>query len=80
MTGGTLKPAKYYWYLINFQWQHGEWSYKIAADSECNILGDKRTGHIILSLSVKEPKQIMEVWQNLMGDNTRQIDDIIEKK
>lgn len=79
ITGGALKPAKCYWYLIDFQWKNGEWSYKITDNLECNILGDKGTCHILLSLSVEEAKQIMGVWQNLTGDNTRQIDEIIEK-
>ena len=41
ITGGALKPSKCYWYLIDFQWQKGEWEYKITANSECTILGDK---------------------------------------
>ena len=26
--GGALKPAQWYWYLIDFQWKNGEWSCK----------------------------------------------------
>ena len=74
-----MKPSKCYWYLIDFQWQKGEWEYKITVNSECAILGDKGTGHIILSLPVEEARKIMGVWQDLIGDNTKQIDSIIEK-
>ena len=79
ITGGALKPAKCYWYLINFLWENKEWSYKITATLECKILGDKGTGHIILSLPVEESRQIMRVWKKLRKDNKRQINKIIEK-
>ena len=43
------------------------------------FLGDKCTDHIILSLPVKNPKQIMGLWHNLTENNTRQIHEITEK-
>ena len=74
-----MKPSKCYWYLVDFQWEKGEWSYKTTANTVCNILGDNKTGHNILSLPVEKAEKIMGVWQNLSGDNTTQIDAIIEK-
>ena len=74
-----MKPSKCYWYLVDFQWERGEWSYKTTANTVCNILGDNKTGHNILSLPVEKAEKIMGVWQNLSGDNTTQIDAIIEK-
>ena len=79
ITGGALKPSKCYWYLVGFQWQKGEWSYKPTDNTVCNILGDKKTGHNILSLPVDKAEKIMGVWQNLTGDNTTQINAIIDK-
>ena len=79
VTGRFLKLVKEYCYLIDFLWKDEEWGYIITVNSECRILGDKDTDHIIKSLPVEDPKQIMEIWQHLMGDNTRQINRIIEK-
>ena len=39
----------------------------------------QRTGHNILSLPVDKAEIIMGVWQDLTGDNTKQINAIIDK-
>ena len=56
-----------------------EWRYKTTAKTKYKILGDKVTYHMIPSLPVEEPKQIMEVWQKLTGKNTEQTGEIMEK-
>ena len=53
--------------------------YCIIANTECKIIRDKRTWNVIKTLPVEESKQIMCAWQKLTGDNTKQINDIIEK-
>ena len=60
--GGALKPAKCYWYLINFLLKNKEWNHKTTAESKCKIIGDKGTCHIVLNLLVEESRQIMGVW------------------
>ena len=79
ITGGALKPSKCYWYLVDFMWKQGEWFYRSTSNQSCRIVGDNGTGHIIRSLPVEESKEIMGVWQNLIGDNTCQIDALITK-
>ena len=80
ITGEGLKPSKCYWYLLDFQWKKGEWSYETTANTECNIVGDKRTWHTIPRLPVEETKKIMGVCQDLTWDNIKQIDAITEKQ
>ena len=59
ITSGALKPVKRYCYLIEFLWKDREWGYRLTVNSECRILVDKGTFHIIKSLPVEEPKHIM---------------------
>jgi len=33
ITGGVILPDKTFWYLIDFKWVNGAWSYKTVADS-----------------------------------------------
>jgi hypothetical protein len=32
VAGGALVPEKTFWYLIDFEWKNGEWSYKSTKD------------------------------------------------
>ncbi len=59
MTGGALKPSKCYWYLVDFQWDKGEWHDKNTANTKCYIKGDNKSGHNILSLPVEKAEKIM---------------------
>ena len=52
VTGGALKAAKCYWYLVNFAWKDGEWFYKQTENHSCKIAGDENQGYSILSLPV----------------------------
>ena len=79
ITGGSLKPSKCYWYLVDFFWRHGEWFYSPMGNQTCRIVGDNGVGYLIRSLPVEESKEIMGVWQNLAGDNTSQIEALISK-
>ena len=74
---GSLKAAKCYWYLVDFAWKDGEWFYKQTENHSCTIAGDDKQGYRILSLPANEPRKIMGVWQNLTGDNSRQIEEMI---
>jgi hypothetical protein len=33
VTGGAIVPEKTFWYLIDFKWKQGEWSYKNSSQS-----------------------------------------------
>ena len=77
-TGGALKASKCYWYLIDFCWQHGTWRYANTEGTICRIQGDYGRGHDILSSPLSEANKTMGVWQDLTGDNTMQIDELIK--
>ena len=77
-TGGALKSSKCYWYLIDFTWQQGIWKYADTTNSICYIRGDDGRGHGIRSLPLTEPNKIMGVWQDIIGDNTQQVQKLIQ--
>jgi hypothetical protein len=43
-TGGALVPEKTYWYLIDFTWTAGQWSYKTISDSPGSIFANDLQG------------------------------------
>jgi hypothetical protein len=43
-TGGALVPEKTYWYLIDFTWAAGQWSYKTISDSPGSIFANDLQG------------------------------------
>ena len=79
ITGGALKPSKYYWYLVDFKFKHGEWSYADTTNVQCMIQGEGSSPYPVKSLAVNESREIMGVWQNLSGENTKQIEETIKK-
>jgi hypothetical protein len=34
-TGGALKPDKFFWYLLDYIWEDGQWTYAEMVPSEC---------------------------------------------
>ena len=77
-TGGALKAPKCYWYLIDFKWEQGIWSYADTANTICKIRGDDGRGYEIRSLPITEANKTMGVWQEMTGDNTQQVNKLIE--
>jgi len=47
ITGGAIVPDKTFWYLIDFKWVNGDWSYKTIAETPAtlfvNDINDHRT-------------------------------------
>ena len=74
ITGGALKPSKCYWYLVHFKFNQGEWSYADTSNYKCKIRGEGAHPQFINGLAVDETREIMGVWQNLSGNNNRQIE------
>ena len=37
-TGGALKPEKYFWYLVDYECEEGEWKHKPTVDWEMIVL------------------------------------------
>ena len=79
ITGGALKPSKCYWYLVQFKFNQGEWGYVDTTKFQCKIQGEGTQPQFINSLPVDEPMEIMGVWQNLAGDNKKQVEETIKK-
>jgi hypothetical protein len=38
-SGGALEPAKSFWYLVEFEWDKGNWSYKETEEGELTVRG-----------------------------------------
>ena len=74
----SLKASKCYWYLIDFTWEQGIWRYVDTADSIFKIRVDYGRGYSIRSLPLIEPNKIMGVWQDITGDNSHQVQKLIE--
>ena len=47
ITGGALKPSKCYWYLVDFKFKQGEWSYTDTTNVQCKIQGEGSSPHFI---------------------------------
>ena len=59
ITGGSLKPSKCYWYLVDFKFKHGEWSYVDTTKFQCMIQGEGSSPYPVKSLAVNESREIM---------------------
>ena len=78
-TGGALKSTKCYCYLIDFSWHQGVWKYAQTERTVCRIQGEYERVYKIVSYPLSEANKTMGLWQNLMGDNVKQTEELIAK-
>jgi len=80
VTGGTLVPAKSFWYTINFQWSAGHWRYKQPAPDQELWMADYKKTHLpIQLLGPTEARQTLGIYLAPDGNEKTQTCILIEK-
>ena len=74
-TGGALAPDKSWWYLVEFVWNHGEWTHSDAGDA-LDLVAHDRNGrpHSLEYLSNNVASQMLGVWLAPNGDHSKQLE------
>ena len=75
-SGGGPKPHKCWWWLIEFVWKEGEWSYLDADDSDEPLLVRDRDGqcHAVERLNPSDAKKTLGVWLAPDGNNIEAVE------
>jgi hypothetical protein len=56
-TGGALVPSKSYWYLLDFVWSNGKWSYRSITDRPGDIYIQDSDGSKVMLITRLEPSE-----------------------
>jgi exonuclease III len=81
-TGGALAPDKSWWYLIHFEWQHGDAKYGDLENLTNNELqGKDKNGNVmqLKYLESHEAQEMLGVFLAPNGSNEKQIEIFIRK-
>ena len=74
-TGGALVPEKSFWYLVDFKWCQGNWSYATAEDCPASLTLRDATGHLCIleRLSPSEVRRTLGVRLALDGNSNAEL-------
>ncbi len=72
-TGSALNPSKFYWYMISYKCQNGEWEYDDNTQHKLTILLPGGECTEIVQLSVTERKKMLGVWSSPTGSDTKHL-------
>lgn len=74
-TGGAIVPTKSFWYLVDFKWQRGEWSYKSidSTPGELTVLDLDGRRCTLRRLAAHEADKTLGVYLAPDGNNDAQV-------
>ena len=80
-TGGAIQPPKSFWWLINFEWNDGEWSYSTVDETPASItmLNDDGEREEITRLEVHEAERTLGFEMAPDGNMNKQFEVLLEK-
>lgn len=81
VTRGALVQEKTFWYLIDFAWRGGEWSYKSIQDTPGKVFANDITGQR-LELRRVEPhiaEETLGIFMKPTGDTSRQAQKMLQQ-
>jgi hypothetical protein len=72
-TGGQAKPIKCWWYLINFLWKDGKWSYDTNTASPTQLTVKLPNGERapLTQKGPAEASEVLGIWLAPDGNNTK---------
>ncbi len=68
-TKGALKPEKCFWYLLDYTWNKGEWSYAVHSDFELFVNNPDGTKSSIKQEEILTAKKTLGIYYALSGGN-----------
>ena len=77
VSGGTLRPEKCYWYLLDFIWKKGVCSLINRDMYSITVTDEHGTRSQIEQKDHSCAMEALGVWQNLLGDNKQQTKELI---
>ena len=81
-TGGALAPDKSWFYLINFDWQDGKWSYSKMEQGEYGHISARDSTNVRRDLKYLDPSMAQEMLGVFLapdGNNKKQIEEFKKK-
>ncbi len=80
-TGGTLNPAKCYWYMISYVYQDGSWQYDTTSSTlKLTIPLPDGTTEEIAQLTTTEVQKMLGVWLSPNGLDTLHLQEVVVGK
>ena len=74
-TGGTLKPEKCFYYMVDYEWlADGSWQYTGMVDSDLYVPCVDGSEVEIEQLPVDKSRKTLGIWTNPAGDCSRQLE------
>ena len=73
-SGGAIRPNKSHWYLIDFEWEDGQWYYKEAMPQDPTLIVRNHQGiyEPVERVPVEEGRRMVGVYLAADGSNTEQ--------
>ena len=79
ISGGTLRPEKCYWYLLDYEWVDGKVRYDTREHREIHVQDARGVEGRVQRLQPQEAKEVVGVWIAPDGNNTAQMASLITK-
>ncbi len=76
-TGGTLNPAKCYWYLVAYICINGKWEYNHVTTFNLFIPLPDGLRAAINQTHINEAKKMLSVWSTPSGNDTQHLEECI---
>ncbi len=76
-TGGALNPSKYYWYMVYYRCQNGQWEYRNTIQHRLTIPLPGGDCKAILQLPVMEERKMLGVWSSPTGLGTKHLQEVV---
>ena len=79
-TGGVMAPHKSWWYLVDFIWKKGKWTFRDAGAGKSLSAHDATgTVHNLTYLLPSEVTKILGVYMALISNDSKQVQYLKEK-
>ena len=76
-SGGVLVPKKCLWYLIDFKWANGKWTYRSKRDMPANLTIREDQDKVYINITRKESNEAVEslgIFLTMDGNNKKQVE------
>ena len=75
-TGGAIVPEKSHWYLVDFKWRNGKWSYALVDESPgiLRVKDSSGTEQILERLALSDARQTLGVRLAPDGNNKAEVE------
>lgn len=80
-TGGAMNPSKSFWWLIDFQWEDGKWSWKTIDDNDAGIQIHNPLGNLeyLERLEVDSPQRLLGAQLCPKDDGSGTMEALLDK-